>query len=138
MWDCKRLCPKYSIDNEGTLSSAIWFPSFQILLANAVQSEKLIYQMGVVTAFLKFNGQLEEEIYISNQWVCLSWKGALCLQAAKIFVWVETVTKVLKYSTLRIINFKQSTADKLQMWWLLLLYIRIVVVMTKLVKECSI
>ena len=51
---------RYGIDYDKTFSPVVHSSSIRTLLALAVQSNMLIHQMNVVTAFL--NGKLEEEI----------------------------------------------------------------------------
>ena len=49
----KGYAQKYGIDYDETFSPAVRFSSIRFLLAFAVQSDLLIHQMDVETAFLK-------------------------------------------------------------------------------------
>ena len=53
---------KYRIDFEETFAPVVRFSSIRTLLAFAVSNDKIVHQMGFVTAFL--NGELDEEIYM--------------------------------------------------------------------------
>ena len=61
----KGFAQEYEIDYKETFALVACYSSIRSLLAYAIQTDMIIDQMDVVTAFL--NGKLEEDIYMQQR-----------------------------------------------------------------------